>query len=38
MVGAFGDVGWRLDIGEVGVSNYSQTASPFGYHIVKRLK
>ncbi len=38
MVKAFGDTGWRLKVGEIGVANYDTTTSPFGYHIVKRLK
>jgi parvulin-like peptidyl-prolyl isomerase len=38
MVAAFGDVGWRLDVGDYGVSNYNQTSSPFGYHIIKRVR
>ncbi len=39
---AFGDVAWRLEVGEVGVSRYDggkqQARSPFGYLLVKRLK
>lgn len=38
MVPAFGDVGWRLDVGEVGVAPYDPKNSPFGWHIIKRLK
>ncbi|CAG0926453.1 hypothetical protein PLCT1_00020 [Planctomycetaceae bacterium] len=38
MVGAFGNVGWRLKVGEVGVAAYDPKESPFGWHIVKRLK
>jgi hypothetical protein len=38
MVRAFGDVGWRLQVGEIGVAGYDATASPFGWHIIKRLK
>lgn len=38
MVPAFGDVGWRLKVGEVGVAAYHGTNSPFGWHIIKRLK
>lgn len=36
MVSAFGDVGWRLKIGQVGVSLYDEKASPHGVHIIKR--
>jgi hypothetical protein len=38
MVPAFGDVGWRLEVGEVGVAPHDPQASPFGWHIVKRLE
>ena len=39
-----GDVAWRLAVGEVGVMRYDgerfdvEARSPFGYHLVKRLK
>lgn len=41
---AMGDVAWRLAVGEVGVMRYDgerfdvEARSPFGYHLVKRLK
>ena len=38
MVASFGEVGFRLEVGEVGVALYHPEKSPFGYHIVKRLK
>ena len=38
MVPAFGDVGWRLAVGEVGVAPHDAQASPYGYHIVKRVE
>ena len=38
MVPAFGDVGFKLEVGEYGMSTHDQTASPFGWHIIKRLK
>jgi len=38
MVAAFGDVGWRLDVGEVGVAPFDPRTSPYGWHIIKRLK
>ena len=38
MVGAFGDVGWRLDVNQVGVAPYHPRNSPYGWHIIKRLK
>ncbi len=37
MVNAFGDVGWRLGRGEIGVAAYHEKDSPFGWHIIKRL-
>lgn len=37
MVPAFGDVGFSLQVGEIKMSNYSRTASPYGWHIIKRL-
>lgn len=38
MVPAFGNVGWRLEVGEVGVAPHDPQASPYGWHIVKRLE
>lgn len=38
MVPAFGNVGWKLEIGEVGVAPYDAQKSPYGFHIIKRLK
>ena len=38
MVGAFGDVAWRLEVGEIGIAAHDETASPYGWHIIKRLK
>ncbi len=38
MVKGFGDVGFRLKVGEIGVSPWDAAASPFGWHIIKRLK
>ncbi len=38
MVPAFGNVGWKLKPGEVGVSNYDTMTSPYGFHIIKRLE
>jgi len=37
MVPAFGDVGFGLGVGEVGLATYDTDASPFGWHIIKRL-
>lgn len=43
MVAGFGDVAWRLQVGEIGVSPFDgalpgEARSPFGYHVIKRLK
>ena len=37
MVPAFGDVGFTLKVGEVGLANFDAQKSPFGFHIIKRL-
>jgi len=37
MVPAFGNVGFKLQVGEVGIAEFDQKNSPFGYHIIKRL-
>ena len=38
MVKAFGDVSFNLKVGEVGMCGFNAETSPFGWHIVKRLK
>jgi hypothetical protein len=38
MVPAFGDIGFSLKVGEIAVAKYDPAKSPFGYHIIKRLK
>lgn len=38
MVAAFGDVGFKLKVGEIGLSNYHADKSPYGWHIIKRIK
>jgi parvulin-like peptidyl-prolyl isomerase len=38
MVKGFGDVSFSLKVGEIGMASYDSQASPFGWHIVKRLK
>lgn len=38
MVPAFGDAGFPLNVGEFGMATYDKTRSPYGWHIVKRLK
>lgn len=38
MVPAFGNVGFKLGVGEIGLARYHAKDSPFGFHIIKRLK
>ena len=38
MVPAFGDTGFPLKVGEIGIADHDPSKSPYGYHIVKRTK
>ena len=38
MVPAFGDVGFRISVNEVGLAEHDPKTSPFGYHVIKRIK
>jgi hypothetical protein len=38
MVGAFGDTGFPLDVGGIGIADFDPKKSPYGWHIVKRTK
>jgi parvulin-like peptidyl-prolyl isomerase len=38
MVKGFGNVAFLLDVGEVGLAEYNKDSSPYGWHIIKRLK
>jgi hypothetical protein len=38
MVPAFGNVGFNISPGNIGIADYDPQASPFGWHIIKRLK
>ena len=38
MVKAFGDVGFSLEVGEIGVAVYEPDASKYGWHIIKRVE
>jgi hypothetical protein len=38
MAKGFGDVGFRLKVGEIGVAPFHPTDSKFGWHIIKRVK
>ena len=38
MVPAFGDTGFPLKVGEIGIADYDANKSPYGWHIVKRTE
>lgn len=38
MVPAFGNVGFKLEVGDVGMAEYHETDSPYGWHIIRRVK
>ena len=38
MVPAFGNVGFKLKLGEIGVADYDARTSPYGYHVIKRVQ
>ncbi len=38
MVPAFGDVGFPLEVGEIGMSAHDTIKSKYGWHIIKRIK
>jgi parvulin-like peptidyl-prolyl isomerase len=38
MVAAFGDVGFRIALNEVALAEHDPVKSPFGYHVIKRVK
>lgn len=38
MVPAFGNAGFPLEVGGVGIADFDARTSPYGWHIVKRLK
>jgi parvulin-like peptidyl-prolyl isomerase len=38
MVGAFGDVGFTLEVGDYGVADHDPRTSPYGFHVIKRVK
>lgn len=38
MVAAFGDVGFPLEVGAVGLAVYDPARSKYGWHIIKRVK
>ena len=38
MVPAFGDVGFRISVNEIGIAEHDAQKSPYGWHIIKRVK
>jgi hypothetical protein len=38
MVPAFGNVGFKLGVGEIGLAQFHPKTSPFGFHIIKRIR
>jgi hypothetical protein len=38
MVPAFGNVGFAINVGDVGIADWDATASPYGWHVIKRLR
>ena len=38
MAVSFGDVSFRLDVGEIGMAKFHAELSPFGWHIIKRIE
>ncbi len=37
MVPAFGNVGFSLQVGEIGMADYDPRTSPYGWHVIKRI-
>jgi parvulin-like peptidyl-prolyl isomerase len=38
VVAKFGDLAFRLEVGEVGLASYHAALSPYGWHVIKRLE
>lgn len=38
MVPAFGNVGFAISVGNIGIADYDPQTSPYGWHIIKRLE
>lgn len=38
MIPAFGNVGFALKVGEIGMAVYDEQNSPYGWHIIKRVE
>ncbi len=38
MVPAFGNVGFQLEVGGIGIADFDLKDSPYGYHVIKRIE
>ena len=38
MVPAFGNVGFALQVGEIGIADHDPNTSPFGWHVIRRVQ
>lgn len=38
MIPAFGDLSFKMSVGEIGLIPYDPVSSPYGFHIVKRIR
>lgn len=38
MVPAFGNVGFNISVGNIDIADYDPQTSPYGWHVIKRLK
>ena len=38
MVAAFGNVGFNISPGNIGIADWDPASSPYGWHVIKRLK
>ena len=38
LVPKFGDVSFRLEVGEIGVANFNTAVCPYGWHVIKRIE
>jgi hypothetical protein len=38
MVPAFGNVGFNISPGNIGIADYDPQTSPYGWHVIKRLQ
>ncbi len=38
LVPKFGDVAFRLEVGEIGMANFNTAVCPYGWHVIKRIE